>query len=136
MSLSILALIVGCPGACSSQTAGSNDGPNRLSGMWRGSNAGLSVTVTIQQSSDSVTGSGNFQLARNASFGCGGESLPTSGTVVLIGRLAAGEFQGRMNFADIWTPPYLGVVNAPDTLNGHFMSVDRGGCPLVLVRQR
>ena len=107
-----------------------------MSGSWRGSNAGLSVTIALQQFGDSITGSGNFQVASNASFGCGGESLPISGSVSLAGQLASGEFQGRMNFAGAWTPPYLGVVIYPDTLNGHFMSIDRGGCPFILVRQR
>jgi hypothetical protein len=132
MSLSILAVIVGCPTARPSQAVGSG----QLNGSWRGSNGGLSVTIALRQSGDSVTGSGNFQVGRNASLGCGGESLSSSGSVRLTGQLASGEFQGRMNFADTWTPPYLGVVISPDTLNGHFMSVDRGGCPLVLVRQR
>jgi hypothetical protein len=136
MSCSILAVIVGCPKSRPSQAGAPSAALGRLSGSWRGSNGGLSVTIALRQSGDSVTGSGNFQVAQNASFGCGGESLPSSGSVRLTGQLASGEFQGRMSFADTWTPPYLGVVISPDTLNGHFMSVDRGGCPLVLVRQR
>lgn len=132
MTFSIFALVVGCPTARPSQAGG----PDRLSGSWRGSNAGLSVTIALQQSGDSITGSGNFQVSGNASFGCGGESLPTSGSVSMAGHLASSEFQGRMNFADVWTPPYLGVMTSPDTLSGHFMSIDRGGCPLILVRQR
>jgi hypothetical protein len=111
-------------------------GSDSMNGNWRGSNGGLSVTIALQQSGDSVTGSGNFRLESNASFGCGGESLPNGGSLRMTGHLAAGEFQGRMNFGNAWTPPYLGVVSASDTLRGHFMSVDRGGCPLVLIRER
>jgi hypothetical protein len=40
-----------------------------------------------------------------------------------------------MSFADTWNPPYIALLSSPDSLNGHFMSIDRGGCPLVLVRQ-
>jgi hypothetical protein len=132
MTFAVLAFVVSCSTARSSQPRGS-DG---LSGNWRGSNGGLAVTIALHQSGDSVAGSGNFDVASNASLGCGGESLPPSGTVSMTGHLVSGQFQGRMSFADVWTPPYLGVVTSPDTLSGHFMSVDRGGCPLVLVRQR
>jgi hypothetical protein len=132
MTFAMFAFIVGCPSARPSQSGGS-DG---FAGSWRGSNGGLSVTIALHQSGDSIAGSGNFDVASNASLGCGGESLPASGTVNVTGHLASGEFQGRMNFADVWTPPYLGVVTSPDTLTGHFMSVDKGGCPLVLVRHR
>jgi len=131
MTLAISAL-AGCPTARSSQTAGSSP----LSGSWSGSKGGLTVTIALQQSGDSITGSGNFEVVAIGSLGCGGESLPASGSLRMTGHLAAGEFQGRMNFGDVWTPPFLGVVIAPDTLRGHFMSIDRGGCPLDLVRKR
>ena len=131
LTSAMLALIVGCRTASSSQARA-----EVLTGTWRGTNGGLNVTTELQQLGDSVTGSGNFQVAANASLGCGGESLPASGSVKMTGHLASGEFHGRMNFANVWSPPYLGVMTAPDTLTGRFMSVDRGGCPLLLVRQR
>jgi hypothetical protein len=132
MTFAILAFIPGCRTARSSHDGASD----RLSGTWSGSNAGLSVTITLRQSGDSIAGSGNFQVSKSASFGCGGESLPPSGSVRIAGHLASGELEGRMNFANGWTPPYFAPVVSPDTLSGHFMSMDRGGCPLVLVRQR
>jgi cytoskeletal protein CcmA (bactofilin family) len=74
MTFVIFAFIVGCPTARSSQAKA-----DALTGNWRGSNGGLSVTITLRQAADSVTGSGNFRVATNASIGCGGESLPASG---------------------------------------------------------
>ena len=68
-------------------------------------------------------------------MGCGGETIPASGPVTLSGKLNGSSFEGRMSFAGTWTPPYLGTFIAPDSLNGHFMSVDRGGCPLILLRK-
>jgi hypothetical protein len=55
--------------------------------------------------------------------------------VTLSGKLAANDLQSRMTFADTWSPPYIGTRNVPDSIDGHFMSIDRGGCPLALVRQ-
>src|SRR5437762_5078773 len=106
-----------------------------LAGKWRASNSGLAVDVTIDQHGDSLAGSGTYTIATNASIGCGGETIPASGPVTLSGKLNGSSFEGRMSFAGTWTPPYLGTFIAPDSLNGHFMSVDRGGCPLVLLRR-
>jgi hypothetical protein len=120
--------------ACPS-TKGAGDQSGSLSGRWHGTSQGLTLDVALTQTGDSVSGSGTFQAAPNSSMGCGGESLPSSGNVTVAGKSSGGQFQGRMTLADTWSPPYLGTISA-DSLVGHFMSVDRGGCPLVLVRQR
>jgi hypothetical protein len=135
LAISLLGLIVGCPAGNTTR----NDvrtGNSALAGRWKGTNAGLTVALTIQQAADSLTGTGTYQAARDANIGCGGETLPASGSVTFGGELISGGFQGRMRFDDTWSPPYLGTLNGPDSLNGHFMSVDRGGCALTLVRQR
>ncbi len=127
-------VLAACP-AVSTTRDNAQSGNDSLAGTWRGYATGLSVLLTLQQAGDSVSGSGTFEVAQNASIGCGGETLPPSGTVTIGGKLQANQFQGRMTFANIWTPPYLGTRSRADSLVGHFMSVDRGGCPLVLVRQ-
>ena len=106
-----------------------------LSGKWTGSSGGLSVLLTLEQMGDSVTGSGTYQVASGSSLGCGGETIPASGSVSLTGTLASGEFQGRMSFGGAWIPPYLGSLKTPDSLDARFMSVDRGACTLPLTRQ-
>jgi len=106
-----------------------------LAGKWRASNSGLAVDVTIEQHGDSLAGSGTYTRANNATIGCGGETIPASGPLTLSGKLNGKSFEGRMSFAGTWTPPYLGTFVAPDSLNAHFMSIDRGGCPFVLLRQ-
>src|SRR5204863_8169781 len=106
-----------------------------LTGNWRASNSGLAIDMTNNQHADSLTGSGTYTRADSATIGCGGETIPPSGPVTLTGRLNGTSFEGRMSFAGTWTPPYLGTFIAPDSLNGHFMSVDRGGCPLILLRK-
>lgn len=136
ISLTLAATAAGCPRVQPEQSGKSDDGLDQLSGTWRGSNAGLTVFLTLRQTGDSLSGTGNFQVERDSSIGCGGETLSAAGALTLSGQLVGREYQGRMNFADSWTPPYVGTLVPPDTLNGHFMSVDRGGCPLVLVRQR
>jgi len=106
-----------------------------LTGNWRASNSGLSIDMTIDQHGDSLAGSGTYTRADSATIGCGGETIPLSGPVTLSGKVNGNSFQGRMSFAGTWTPPYLGTFIAPDSLNGHFMSVDRGGCVLNLLRK-
>ena len=121
LTLSILALVSACHSS--------------LTGNWSASNSGLAIDMRIDQHADSLTGSGTYTLAESATIGCGGETIPASGPVTLSGKLNGSSFEGRMSFAGMWTPPYLGTFIAPDSLNGHFMSVDRGGCPLILLRK-
>ncbi|MFN2603167.1 MAG: hypothetical protein ABR582_10475 [Gemmatimonadaceae bacterium] len=117
----------------SDSTSNASEG-GRLAGRWYASSSGLSVDLAIEQQADSVSGTGTYTLNSNSSLGCGGETIPRSGAATLNGKLSGTSFQGRMSFASTWTPPYLGTFVSPDSLVGHFMSVDRGGCPLVLTR--
>lgn len=108
-----------------------------LTGSWRGSDGNLVVTLSLSQSGDSVVGTGSYRAADTAQLGCGGESIPDSGTVALAGTLTKQQFGGHFRFGPAaWNPPYVATWLAPDTLRGGFMSVDRGQCPLLLVRQR
>ena len=106
-----------------------------LAGRWRGGESGLTVTLDLRQQSDSVTGVGTFSVEPNSDPGCGAETLPAHGSVTFSGTVGGSDFHGRMSFADYWTPPYLGTRHG-DSLVAQIMSVDRGGCPLVLVKLR
>lgn len=140
IGFSLLLVVAACPPSQPTQAAKQSPSTSQsesgsLTGKWQGTASGLSVTLALQQSADSVSGSGTFTLASNANLGCGGETLQSTGNVTVTGKLTGRDFQGRMSFADTWNPPYIGSVISPDSLDGHFMSIDRGGCPLVLVRQ-
>jgi hypothetical protein len=107
-----------------------------LTGAWRGSAAGVTVVLSLVQSGDSVKGSGTYTVAASNTLGCGGGTLPVSGTLTMIGRVQGSSFDGGMKFDVNWDPPYSGTVSGAATLDGHFMSVDAGPCPFALVRQQ
>lgn len=137
ITLLALTLLIACrstPVSQSDSAANVSEG-SILTGKWNASSPGLSVNIVLEQRGDSLTGTGTYSRASDASLGCGGETIPASGPVTLNGKLNGTAFVGRMSFASTWTPPYLGTFIAPDSINGHFMSVDRGGCPLVLLKQ-
>jgi hypothetical protein len=137
LTICLVAAMLACSSSPVAKTGATSemDRTARLAGRWHGVNDGLTVDLTLQQVGDSVTGTGSYSVGHNSSMGCGGESLSGSGPVTLRGTLSGAELTSRMSFAGSWTPPYLGTLIAPDSLNGHFMSVDRGGCPLILMRQ-
>jgi hypothetical protein len=141
MRIAVTTSLLGALAACSTKPPIQTDASaavsmtSSLTGSWHGSNDGLTVDLTVVQAGDSVTGTGSYSIAPTSSIGCGGESLSGTGAVTLRGNLSGAELTGRMSFAGSWTPPYLGTVLVRDSINGHFMSIDRGGCPLILVRQ-
>ena len=134
--LALGTIIIGaaCHATQTNPTNGGTPGTS-FSGRWQGNSGGLRVSLDVQQAGDSVTGSGTYQVAPGSSVGCGGETIPASGNVTLNGKLTDGKFQGRMSLGDVWIPPYIGTWKSPDSFEGHFMSVDRGGCSLTLARQ-
>jgi hypothetical protein len=134
LALSMIIVCAGCPATPSNQRSGGASAGS-FSGRWEGNTGGLTVSLILQQAGDSITGSGTYQVAPGASIGCGGETIPSSGNVTVNGKLTDGNFQGHMSFGDVWIPPYLGTLKSPDSFDGHFMSVDRGGCALTLARQ-
>lgn len=137
VTISLFAALAACSSTPVTQTDSRSNvsQTSSLSGRWHGAGEGLTVDLTLVEAGDSVTGTGSYSVMQSSSMGCGGESLSGSGPVTLRGTLSGAELTGRMSFAGSWTPPYLGTLIAPDSLNGHFMSIDRGGCPLILVRQ-
>ncbi|HEY4955854.1 MAG TPA: hypothetical protein VII02_13305 [Gemmatimonadaceae bacterium] len=135
LTIGLLAALCGCSAASRTQNDTGATAPS-LAGRWSGSSAGLSVSLTLEQTADSVTGTGTFTTSPNSSMGCGGETLPASGPVTMSGKLTGSDLQARVTFAGTWSPPYAGTLAAKDSIAGHFMSIDRGGCPLSLVRER
>ena len=112
-------------------------GGGPLTGTWRGTDGNLRVTIVLAQRGDSLVGDGIYSIADASRQGCGGADIPAAGPVTLAGLVAKGNVGGQLRFnVAAWTPPYIGSVATHDTIVGGLMSVDRGRCPLTLVRQR
>ena len=107
-----------------------------FAGQWQGDSPGLHLLITIVQTAASVSGDGTYEVRDPAHIGCGGEAIPPKGPVSLTGSLAADTLSGRLHFSGDWSPPYRASLAGADSLKGNLMSVDRGGCSLVLTRQR
>lgn len=112
-----------------SKTAGS------FAGQWQGDSPGLHLALTVVQTAGSVTGDGTYEVRDPAQIGCGGETIPQKGPVSFTGLLAADTLSGRLHFSGDWSPPYRASLAGADSIKGNLMSVDRGGCSLVLTRQ-
>lgn len=132
-TMGLLAYVTCSPGASHRETATSG----ALSGTWRGTDGNLRVTIALAQRGDSLTGEGTYSVADVSRLGCGGSDIPAAGPVTLAGIVEEGNVGGQLRFnVAAWTPPYIGSVATHDTIVGGLMSVDRGRCPLTLVRQR
>lgn len=106
---------------------------------WHGSDGNLDVTLTLRVVGDSISGEGTYTVRDPGRLGCGGETIAKSGKASLAGLRAGAQFGGRFRLGEgdgAWTPPYSGAWIPPDSLRGGFMSVDRGQCPLILVRRQ
>ena len=137
-SLALLAALA-CDGAASptpSISLQSGSGLNRVDGGWVLTSATLTLSIALHQTHDSVAGTGRYSIADGEKIGCGGESLPPTGTASLTGQISGSVVTGRVDFDSDWNPPFSATITAPDTLRGSFMSVDRGGCDLLMVRAR
>ena len=105
-----------------------------LDGTWTGSASGLSLSLTLKWTADSVTGTGTYTAADTNSFGCGGGSLRGSGTIKYVAHRDQDQFQGALQFSGDWFPPFAGILVDQRTIAGWFMSVDAGSCYLTLTR--
>jgi hypothetical protein len=122
--------------SCASRMTVASKTAASLSGQWLGDSPGLHLSLTLSQAGDSITGTGTYEVRDAAQIGCGGETIPAKGPVSLTGLLAAATLSGRLRFSGDWSPPYRASLAGADSLKGNLMSVDRGGCSLVLIRQR
>lgn len=106
-----------------------------LDGTWTGSAKGLSLSLTLKWTADSVSGTGTYTAADTNSFGCGGGTLRGSGTLKYAAHRTQDEFQGSMLVSGGWSPPFGGILVDQRTIAGSFMSIDRGPCYVTLKRQ-
>ncbi|MDB4874937.1 MAG: hypothetical protein JWM41_1383 [Gemmatimonadetes bacterium] len=105
-----------------------------LSGTWTGSASGVSMSIDLTWTADSVTGAGTYNASASNALGCGGGNLRGTGTVTYAGARAKDHVQGGMRFDAIWVPPFSGVLVDANTLAGAFMSIDAGPCPITLTK--
>jgi hypothetical protein len=120
---------LGCKVANSPQS-----GTIDLGGRWALTLSGVSATFNIKETADSVSGSADYSMDSGNPPGCGGESLPSRGSVTMMAQVAGNGITGRMSFDGRWTPPFTASIASKDTVRGSLMSVDRGGCAFILVR--
>lgn len=106
-----------------------------LDGVWAGAASGVTVSLDLHWTADSVSGSGTWRTTGANDLGCGGGTLSGTGTVTLAARRSGDQVGGPMAFSNGWTPPFIGVLADATTLGAHFMSIDTGPCPITLIRQ-
>jgi len=105
-----------------------------LNGVWRGASGGLSVSLALTWTADSVFGSGTYSIAAGTAQGCVVSSLGSAGTVSLTANRAGDVVLGALMFDSGYGPPYTGRLRAADRFDGFIHSVDTGSCPLSLTR--
>jgi len=106
-----------------------------LDGTWSGSADGIELRMALHWTADSVTGSGMYiEMSPNTNR-CGGGTLRGSGNVTLAAARTEDRVVGHMSFDNGWTPPYSAVLANAAFLDGQFMSVDVGPCPMPLGRE-
>lgn len=103
-----------------------------LDGTWSGQADGIQLHLALRWTTDSVTAAGTYVVIQPNTNRCGGGTLTGSGSVTLSAARADDRVIGHMSFDDGWTPPYDGVLTSVGFLDGHFMSVDVGPCPIPL----
>jgi hypothetical protein len=106
-----------------------------LSGLWNGSTGGLSVSLALTWTADSVYGSGTYGSSATGGA-CVVPSLHTAGSMSLAARRAGDVVTGGFVFDVGYGPPYGGRLRSATQFDGVIHSVDAGGCALVLTRSR
>jgi hypothetical protein len=106
-----------------------------LDGTWLGGADGIVLTLPLHWTADSVTGTGTYQIVLPNTNHCGGGTLRGSGHITFRAARTEDHVTGSMSFDNGWGPPYIAVQTAVGELDGHFMSVDAGPCPMPLTRQ-
>jgi hypothetical protein len=107
----------------------------KLDGTWAGGADGIVLTFPLHWTADSVTGTGTYQAVSPNANRCGGGTLRGSGRVSFRAVRVEDRVNGSMSFDNGWTPPYSAVLIAVGELDGHFMSIDAGQCPMPLALQ-
>ena len=105
-----------------------------LDGRWTGTTGGVTISLDMRWTADSVTASGTWSASNANTLGCGGGTLRGTGVVTLAAARHGDVFGGGTTFGG-WTPPMFGVLVDAQTLSAGFMSIDAGPCYLTLTRQ-
>jgi hypothetical protein len=106
-----------------------------LDGTWAGGADGILVILALHWTADSVSGTGTYTAGTPNVNRCGGGTLRGTGTVKFTASRSEDRLTGHVAFDNGWAPPYSAVHTGRDLLDGQFMSVDAGPCPLPLARQ-
>ena len=106
-----------------------------LDGTWSGQGDGILLQLPLHWTADSVTGTGTYTAFTPNTNRCGGSTLRGSGSVVFAAARVEDRLVGHMSFDNGWTPPYTAVQTGAELLDGQFMSIDVGPCPMPLARQ-
>lgn len=105
-----------------------------LNGTWTGASQGVSVSLALTWTADSVSGSGSYTVSATTELGCGFFGLRgTSGTVTLAAA-RRGDFIGGVMLFSGEGPGYSGMLTSASHLSGQFMAVDTPGCQFDLAR--
>jgi hypothetical protein len=107
----------------------------KLDGTWAGAGSGIVLTLPLHWTADSVNGTGTYQAFSPDANRCGGGTLRSSGRVSFRAVRVEDRVNGSMSFDNGWTPPYSAVLIAVGELDGQFMSIDAGQCPMPLALQ-
>jgi hypothetical protein len=99
-----------------------------LDGVWGASTGGLTISLTLKWTADSVTGSGPYTIAAG-SASCLAPG-PASGTAVLTASRINDFISGSMNVHG----PMSGHLRSSTLLDLSLTSVDTAGCSLQLLR--
>ena len=106
-----------------------------LDGVWNGSANGVTVSLNLRWTADSVVGSGTWSVTGQNTLRCGGGTLVGNAGVTFLGHRNGDQVLAAVAFSNGWDPPLLSVLADSTTLSGHFMSVDAGPCPITFSRK-
>lgn len=107
-----------------------------LDGTWTGTAAGLSLSLQLAWTSDSVHGRGTYSATSGGGTNCAAPSLHPNGTVSLTASRTGDVVIGSLALDGIWSPPMSGHLRAADSLDAVLHSVDSGSCSIALRRVR
>lgn len=77
-----------------------------------------------------ASGTGTYTAFTPNTNRCGGGTLRGSGTATVPAARVEDRVSGYVSFDKGWLPPYSAVQTALDLLDGQFLSIDAGQCPM------
>lgn len=105
-----------------------------LDGTWSGKTGGLSVSLALTWTADSVRGSGTYQFTPTTGAACYASTKASTGTVLFAARRIDDAVAGYFAFDFGYYPPYSGRLRSATQFDGVIMNVDTPGCGLVLTK--